>query len=173
MIIVFTGDGKGKTTAAIGQGLRALGHGRRVICFQFIKSKRFPSGEEESVKQFGSRFRLIKGGLGFVGILGDRLPRSAHRAAARRTFERARQAALSGRYHLVIFDEVNVAVSLGLLLERTVARFLRAVPEKVDVILTGRGAPQAFFDHAHLVTVFRAEKHPFAGGAAARRGVEF
>src|SRR3989344_7646159 len=115
MLIVATGDGKGKTTAAIGQAIRALGRGRRVFFSQFIKCEDYPSGEDDILRGFGEQLTFIKGGKGFVGILGDKLPREEHAAAAQETLTLAAEAAAFGRYGLAILDEANVAVTLGLI----------------------------------------------------------
>ena len=207
MLIVFTGNGKGKTTAALGQAVRALGRGKRVLMVQFIKGP-WKSGEDEFVKKIKNQkskikidseeetipdFEIKKMGLGFVGILGDTLPREKHAEAAREALAYVKseiapkspadgasgQAPKSGSttsgqaWDLVILDEVNVALSLNLL---TVAEVLGALkdvlPEKM-VICTGRGAPQELIDRADLVTEMREIKHPFSGGKTAKIAVEF
>src|SRR3989338_5892890 len=102
MTLIFTGNGKGKTTAAIGQGIRAIGQGKKVFMIQFIKSEGWPKGEEKVIRELAPRFTLVKGGKGFVGIMGDKLPREVHKAAAEKTLELAKEEILSRKYDLSI-----------------------------------------------------------------------
>ena len=175
MVIVFTGNGKGKTTASLGQMVRVMGRGKAALMIQFIKGP-WISGEDEFAKQFNipkERFDVRKMGLGFVGILGDKLPIEKHREAAQEALRMFIEERKSGKWHLMILDEVNVAVSLGLL---TVAEVLDAVkdfPENRILIMSGRGAPQEFIDRADLATEMREIKHPFAKGERAKFTVEF
>ena len=173
MIFVFTGDGKGKTTAAIGQAIRVLGHGRKAALVQFIKSEKWQSGEERSLKKFGKFFLLYKGGKGFVGIMGDSLPRLAHLAAARRTFTFAKKIINSGKFCIVILDEINVALALKLIGIKEVVALLRRVPEETDVICTGRAAPKELIKIAGLVTECREIKHPYQKGFPANKRREY
>ncbi|MBI2633982.1 MAG: cob(I)yrinic acid a,c-diamide adenosyltransferase [Parcubacteria group bacterium] len=173
MILVFTGNGKGKTTAALGQALRAIGQGRRVIVFQFIKSNAFRSGEDHAVKRLGRKLRIIKGGKGFVGILGDKLPKKVHKAAARLTLKKVQTALATKKFDLVVLDEVNVALALNLISKREVVRLVKSTPREIDLILTGRMAPRELIQVADLVTNFEEVKHPFHEGTKARRGIEY
>ncbi|MFH1162349.1 MAG: cob(I)yrinic acid a,c-diamide adenosyltransferase [Candidatus Jorgensenbacteria bacterium] len=173
MVLVFTGNGKGKTTAAIGQGIRALGQGKRVFMIQFLKGRGYPSGEDVILSRLGKRFVFKKGGRGFVGILGDKLPRQVHRAAAMKTLAVGERAVRSKRYDLVILDEVNVALGLKLIPKARVLKLMRSVPEGVDLVLTGRGAPREMEARADLVTRCEDVKHPFHGGAKAKKGIEY
>ncbi len=172
MLIVTTGDGKGKTTAALGQALRTIGDGRRAIMFQFIKGP-WRSGEDDSVKRLHPDFKIVKGGKGFVGILGDSLPRSEHRKAAQKTWRAGRKAVLSGKYDLVIFDELNVALTLRLLALKDVLPALKKHKGRLDIIITGREAPKSLIALADLVSEVREVKHPFQKGNLARRGIEY
>jgi len=173
MLIVATGDGKGKTTAAIGQAIRALGHGKKVFFAQFIKSDKYPSGEDVILRRIKKNLTFIKGGEGFVGILGDTLPLEMHKAAAMRTLTLAQDAAVSGKYDLVILDEANVAVSLGLITKEALCAFLDAVPCACDVVITGRNADSRVLDRADFVTDCVEVKHPFHNKVHAREGIEF
>lgn len=173
MILLFTGNGKGKTTAAFGQALRVVGQGRRAIIFQFIKSKQWPTGEEQALKVFGSKLRLVKGGKGFVGIMGDKLPFLVHKKAAKETLKRAKKVILSRKYNLVVLDEINVALSLKLLSLSEVTKVVKSVPKGVDLILTGRGAPKSLMKIADLATNFQEVKHPFKKGVLGKRGREY
>ncbi len=174
MIIVITGDGKGKTTSAIGQAIRAIGQGKRVAMFQFIKSKVYPSGEDEVLpKIFGKKFVYKKGGRGFVGILGDKLPRSVHKEAAEQTLGWGMEVVQSKKYDLIILDEIWVALYLKLITKSSIRNLIRSIPGNMDVILTGRHAPEEFIKRADLVTECREVKHPYQKGAKAKKGVEF
>lgn len=173
MIFVFTGDGKGKTTSALGQGLRVVGQGHKVLVIKFIKSKNWSTGEEKAIRIFGPKFRLIKGGKGFVGIMGDKLPFSIHKKAAKKTLKKAKKEILSKRYKLVILDEINVALSLKLLSLKEVLDVIKLKPKEVDLILTGRGALKTLINLADLVTDFKEVKHPFQKGVLGKKGIEY
>src|SRR3989344_1523027 len=171
MIIVFTGNGKGKTTAALGQAMRVLGRGKRALMIQLIKGP-WRSGEDEFVEKLKTQkgrmltrdqklmdgseniydFDIRKMGLGFVGILGDKLPRADHAKAAENALRHFRDELLKGIWHLIVLDEVNVAISLGLIKVTDVLPLLKKVPEERLVILTGRDAPKEFVEVADLVT---------------------
>ncbi|MBI2033795.1 MAG: cob(I)yrinic acid a,c-diamide adenosyltransferase [Candidatus Liptonbacteria bacterium] len=195
MIIVFTGNGKGKTTAALGQAMRVLGRGKRALVIQFIKGP-WRSGEDEFVTKIRNQkarirakdaslldgvenihdFEIRKMGLGFVGILGDKLPREDHMKAAENALEHFREELFRGQgkaWDLIVLDEINVATSLGLLKKENVLSILKLVPQDKIVILTGRAAPQEFLDHAHLVTEMKEVKHPFNDGKLAKIFSEF
>jgi cob(I)alamin adenosyltransferase len=177
MVMVFTGNGKGKTTAAIGQAIRALGDGKRVFMTQFIKSHGYPSGEDEMLPEMASKkggyMHFEKGGLGFVGILGDKLPFEDHCAAAVATLARAEKAMLSGEYDLVILDEINVALDLKLIGLPAALAFLDLVPPAVDVIFTGRYAHSEVLFRADLSTRCDELAHPYQNRVKARKGVEY
>jgi cob(I)alamin adenosyltransferase len=175
MLIVFTGNGKGKTTAAIGQAIRALGSGKRVFVIEFIKCKKSPSGEDGVLSAFEPRLHFEKCGLGFVGILGDKLPFAKHRAAAHRALAKAQGAMLSGNYDLLVLDEVNVALDLKLVDLEEVVAFLEAVPANVDLLFTGRHAHSEILARADLITNYEDVWHPFRTQAQvpARRGIEY
>src|SRR3989338_4874809 len=124
MLYIFTGDGKGKTTAALGQAIRAVGEGKRVLMVQFIKGP-WKSGEDESAKLLAPNFKLLKMGKGFVGIMGDTLPREEHVKAAKEGLAFAKKEIESGNWDIVILDEINNAVSLGLLPKEKVLELIR------------------------------------------------
>lgn len=182
MLIVFTGNGKGKTTASLGQAVRIIGRGKKVLMIQFIKGP-WQSGEDfveihkrdmrQGTRDKESMFEVRKRGLGFVGILGDKLPREDHVKAAKDALEEFKAELASGKWKCIILDEVNVATSLGLLKSDEVLDAIKDLePEKL-VIFTGRGAPQVFIDHADLVTEMREVKHPFNDGNLAKIMMEF
>jgi len=175
MIIVFTGNGKGKTTASLGQMVRVAGRGKGALMIQFIKGP-WKSGEDAFAETFKipeDKFRIVKMGLGFVGILGDKLPKEEHQKAAEKALEFFKKEAASGKWQLIALDEVNVAISLGLLAKEQVLDAVRDYPKEKLLILSGRGAPQEFIDIANLVTEVKEIKHPFNDGELAKLGVEF
>jgi len=167
MIILSTGDGKGKTTAALGQMVRVMGRKKTALMIQFIKGP-WTSGEDTF-----SGLEIRKMGLGFVGILNDPLPIEKHEEAARKALEMFVKEKNIGKWHLIVLDEINVALSLGLIDIKDVLDAINDYPDDRILILTGRGAPQELIDIADLATEMREIKHPFADGAPARRTVEF
>lgn len=173
MHLAFTGSGKGKTTAAIGTAIRIIGARKRVLMVQFIKGP-WISGEDMCIDRLGSDFRIIKTGKGFVGILGDTLPREEHEKAAEEGLRIARKEIAGGSWHLLILDEVHNAISLGLLSEMTVIAFLDYGKSKVEhIITTGRDASKKIIDHADLVTEMKEIKHPYQNGQCAEKGLDF
>ncbi len=175
MIIVFTGNGKGKTTASLGQMVRVLGRGKSALMIQFIKGP-WRSGEDEFGERFkidDLRFKIVKMGLGFVGILGDKLPREEHQKAAENALELFKKEVVSEKWYLIVLDEINVAVSLGLLKPEKILDAIKDYPKDKLLILSGRGAPQEFIDIADLATEMKEIKHPFNYGELAKLGVEF
>ena len=175
MILLFTGNGKGKTTASLGQMVRVLGRDKSALMIQFIKGP-WISGEDEFAEKYdlpADRFEIRKMGLGFVGILGDQLPIEKHKAAARAALAAFVEEKNSGKWHMIALDEVNVAISLGLLAVSDVIRAIKDYPDNRILILSGRGAPQELIDAADLATEMREIKHPFAQGEKARFTVEF
>ena len=173
MILVYTGNGKGKTTAALGVAFRMLGHGKKVLMIQFFKGD-WPVvfGELESAKVHPS-LEILQLGKGFVGIMGDKKPLTEHRAAAREAVETARQKINSGQYDLVILDEVHVAVDLKLIEVADILELLDKKPQKTHLILTGRNASPVIIERADLVTEMREIKHPFQKGISAQQGIDF
>lgn len=177
MILVYTGDGKGKTSAAMGGAFRALGHGWRVLIVQFVKGE-WPIvfGEKESAKRH-PRLEFLQMGLGFVKIMGDKKPLSAHRAAAARALELAAKKIASGRYGLVVLDEVFTALNYrkgkGLFVQGELVKVLKKTPPKTHLILTGRNAPGRFIKMADLVTEMKEIKHPFQKRKPAIKGIDY
>lgn len=174
MILLFTGNGKGKTTAAFGQAIRGLGQKKSVFIVQFIKSLQ-KTGEylffEEIKKFFPIEIRTL--GRGFVGILGDKLDFKVHQKAAQKALKTARQAIKSRKWEIIILDEINVAIYLKLLKVSEVLEILKNIPAEKIVILTGRYAPKSFYKLADLVTEMKEIKHPFKKGEIAKRGLEY
>ncbi len=175
MILLFTGNGKGKTTASLGQMVRVLGREKSALMIQFIKGP-WISGEDEFAKKYhipNNQFEIRKAGLGFVGILGDPLPIEKHKEAAQKALAMFVEEKNSGKWHLIVLDEVNVALSLGLLSIEDVVGAIKDYPDGRILVLTGRNAPQELIDVADLATEMREIKHPFAQGEKARFTVEF
>jgi cob(I)alamin adenosyltransferase len=172
LVIVYTGDGKGKTTASLGIALRAAGYGMKVCMVQFIKGSWF-YGELKSCKLLAPSFRIIPAGAGFVGIIDDKRPFAQHVAAARGALRASKKIISSGLYDIVILDEINYAVDLKLIGLQAVLALIRQRPIHVSLVLTGRRAPQPIIDVADLVTEMRKIKHPYDKGMTARRGIDF
>jgi cob(I)alamin adenosyltransferase len=168
-VLLFTGDGKGKTTAALGMALRACGHGLRVLMVQFIKAA--PTGEVAAARQLPG-FEFVQTGRGFVPR-PDSPQFEEHRRAAAKGLEQAAQALASGRYELVILDEICSAVSTGLLSEGNVVALVGQRPPALTLVLTGRGATARLLALADTVTEMRCVKHAFQSGRKAQKGVEF
>ncbi len=168
LIQVYTGNGKGKTTAALGQALRAAGRDKKVLIVQFMK--KWDYGELHSLKQisqitiktFGTKNFVYKGKAKEIDY-----------QEAKKAFEEGVSGARSGTYDMVIFDELNVAVDFGLIKIEEVINFLKEKPEEVEVIITGRNASSELIDLADLVTEMREVKHPFQKGIKARIGIEY
>ena len=171
-IIVYTGDGKGKPTAAIGMAMRAIGRGWRVLMVQFIKGT-WHYAELDTAQRLAPDFEIVPMGKGFYKILDDRYSEEDHRAAARAALQFAREKMDSGEYDLLILDEVNNAMNTGLLPVEQVLQFLDAKPADFNIVLTGRGAPQALIDRADLVTEMREIKHPYQKRILAQKGIDF
>lgn len=172
LVIVYTGKGKGKTTAALGIALRATGHSLRTCMIQFIKGS-WHYGEMSSSKKLEPEFELTAVGKGFVGILDDSSPKEAHEDVAREAARISKEKMLSGNYDIVILDEINYAVNLGLVPVETVLDLIRSRPERVSLVLTGNHARQEVMDAADLVTEMREIKHPFQRGVRAKKGIDF
>jgi cob(I)alamin adenosyltransferase len=171
LVLVHTGDGKGKTTAALGVALRAAGYGQKVLIIQFIKGT-WHYGEIESLARL-PEITLRRAGAGFYKIQDDRLPEEVHRAAARDGLAFARESIIKNEHALVVLDEVNVAVALGLLDFEDVLELLDLRPPQMSLILTGRNAHPTVIDRADLVTEMREVKHPFQSGIPAQKGIDY
>ncbi len=166
---VYTGNGKGKTTAALGLALRAAGHGMRTYFGQFLKGQHY--GELDAVEKLSPLIRMERFGReGFLHITEG--PDDEDIRKAREGLGKCRAAMLSGRYDIVVLDEINTAVLLKVLTVEEVLALLDEKPEAVELVLTGRGAPQAVVDRADLVTEMREVKHYYDKGVKAREGIE-
>ncbi len=198
LVLVYYGNGKGKTTAALGAVLRAVGQGWRCAVIQFIKGS-WPSSEREAIPRYLKKLVTIEaGGKGFVGIVDDRLPRSVHKKSARTLFRkvaemfrtwnketRNRKHGTDGRRtpqiphlpspipRLVVLDELLDAVEFGFITQTDVVRLLRQKPPHLHVILTGHKRFPKIFAAADLVTRMTKEKHPYDKGYLAVRGLDY
>lgn len=172
LVIVYTGKGKGKTTAALGMALRAIGHDHKVCMIQFIKGS-WHYGEMSSSKRLEPDFELTAVGRGFVGILDDKTPKEMHDKIAQEAIQISREKILSEKYDIVILDEINYAVNLGLVDVQQVLDLIRIKPQKVSLVLTGNHARQQVVDAADLVTEMMEIKHPFQRGIRAKKGIDF
>lgn len=172
MIILITGNGKGKTTSAIGQAVRMVGDLKRVLMVQFIKGP-WRSGEDDAQMLLRPYFKIVKTGLGFVGILGDTLPREEHIRAAREGLAMARGEVSSGHWDTVILDEVNNAIHLNLLSLAEVLEFIRDLPQGMDLVLTGRDARPELIEISDIVSEVNEIKHPYQQGEKGEKGIEW
>ncbi|MDX1441180.1 MAG: cob(I)yrinic acid a,c-diamide adenosyltransferase [Nitrosopumilaceae archaeon] len=172
LTIVYTGKGKGKTTAALGIVLRASGYGKKICMIQFIKGS-WHYGEMAASKKLGSNFEMIAIGKGFVGIIDDNSSREEHEQIAREALKISEIKILSGSYDIIILDEINYAVNLGLITINDVMELIKSKPSELDLILTGNYAKDEVLELADLVTEMREIKHPFQKGIKAKKGIDF
>jgi len=169
---VYTGDGKGKTTAALGLALRAISYKKHVLMVQFIKGP-WRSGELDIVGRLQPYLKIVALGQGFVKILGDRKPFKVHKQAAEQALAVARREMLSGAYRVVILDEINVALHEKLLPVAIVTKLIQDKPPSVELVLTGRHAPARIIRLADYVSEIRMKKHPFTRGILARPSIDY
>jgi len=170
LIVVNTGNGKGKTTAALGMVLRSLGHGYRVAIVQFIKGAWEPA-EKAAFDHWGEQVEFHAMGEGFTWETQDR---DRDIQTAQKAWEKALVFITNPEFKLVLLDEVNIALKLGYLTIEQVLAGLEQKPEMTHVVLTGRGAPKELVDRADLVTEMTLVKHPFREqGIKAQPGIEF
>ena len=168
IIHIYTGNGKGKTTAAIGQGIRAVGAGLRVYMIQFMKGysysevKALQSSKNFMIKQFGR-----------PDFVDKKNPAEIDIRYAQEALEHAKQIIESNRYDVVILDEINVALDYQLIKEDEVVNMLKEKPNKMELILTGRYAPQKIIKNADLITEMLEIKHPYKNGMKCRRGIDY
>jgi len=170
LLIVHTGKGKGKSTAAFGMVFRMLGHGERVAIIQFVKGK-WQTGERVALEKFGDQVTINTMGEGFTWETQDR---QRDIAAARAAWERAKAIIAEGKHRLVLLDELNIVLRYSYLSLEEVVAFLRdEKPGDVHVVVTGRNAADELIEIADLVTEMEMVKHPFRSGVKAQLGIEF
>ncbi len=171
LIIVHTGNGKGKTTAALGMGMRSWGQGMKVLIIQFIKGN-CTYGELKTIEQLRPNFVIHQMGEGFVdGPQDDMMTR--HRSAAAAALQTAEAEISTGEWDLIILDEINYAIRYGLVPVGAVVELIDKKPSPLHLVLTGREARPEIIDRADLVTEMKEIKHPYHEGVKAQKGIEF
>jgi cob(I)alamin adenosyltransferase len=171
LLLINTGPGKGKTTAALGTALRAVGNGMRVLVLQFLKGS-WHYGELDAVEAFGDKFVMKQMGRGFVKIGGAETDPEDIRLVEE-AWSEARAAIYSGDWDMVVLDEINYAIGYKMLDPAVVADALRHRPDNVHVILTGRNAHPLLVELADTVTEMREVKHAYEKGILAQLGIEY
>ncbi|HEX2172501.1 MAG TPA: cob(I)yrinic acid a,c-diamide adenosyltransferase [Dehalococcoidia bacterium] len=181
LVMLYTGEGKGKTTAAFGMALRAVGRGWNVSMIQFTKMGEWPKGEPlgeiAGAERLAPNFEVIPTGIGFVNIFGDPYTLEEHREAAQKGLALAREKMASGQYQLVILDEILGAVDQGQLDLEQIEELIRTRPHGLNLLLTGHDANKRFLDRllplVDLATEMVKLKHPFDQGHQARKGLDY
>lgn len=171
LILVNTGEGKGKTTASLGMALRAWGQGMKVLVIQFVKGG-WKYGELKAAEKLGPNFEIRPMGEGFIKKT-DGKSLDEHKHAAREALAAAREEIASGKYDLIILDEVLYAIHYGLIALDDVLALLDQKPEHLHLVLTGRNAPPEIIERADTVTGMQEIKHPYKQGIPAQKGIEF
>jgi cob(I)alamin adenosyltransferase len=171
LILIFTGPGKGKTTAALGTAFRALGNGMRVLMLQFLKGS-WHYGELDAAEKFPGQFELRQMGRGFVKVGGAETdPEDVRMVEA--AWAEAEKAIASGDWDMVILDEIHYAIGYKMLDPAVVVEALKKRPEMVHVVMTGRNAHTSLIEIADTVTEMRQVKHAYESGILAQRGIEY
>ncbi|MFC1843472.1 cob(I)yrinic acid a,c-diamide adenosyltransferase [Thermodesulfobacteriota bacterium] len=170
LILLYTGNGKGKTTAALGQTLRAAGHGFKIAIIQFIKNMDNTGEVKAAKKIFADHLEIYPMGSGFTWDAKDE---EELRLAAEKGWALAREKINSGLYSMVILDELTYPLNYGLLDQDEVVKFLEQKPDPLHVIITGRDASDKLIDLADLVTEMKEIKHPYQNGVKATKGIEY
>jgi cob(I)alamin adenosyltransferase len=171
LLIVYTGNGKGKTSAAMGTAFRAIGQGFKVLMIQFIKGS-WHYGELDAAEMLGGAFEIRVMGRGFVKV-GAEKPDPEDVRLVEEAWKTAVGAMQSGKYDMLILDEINYAIHYGMLSIDTVLAGLAARPEQLHVICTGRNAHARILEAANLVSEIKEIKHPYQKGILAQRGIEY
>lgn len=171
LLIVYTGNGKGKTSAAMGTAFRAVGQGFKVLMIQFIKGS-WHYGELDAAKMLGDAFEIRPMGRGFVKV-GTEKPDAEDVRMVEEAWKAAAGAMESGQYDMLILDEINYAIHYGMLAIDKVVEALSARPEGIHVICTGRNAHPKLVEAADLVSEIKEIKHPYQKGILAQRGIEY
>ncbi|WP_428325050.1 cob(I)yrinic acid a,c-diamide adenosyltransferase [Nitrosopumilus sp.] len=172
LVIVYTGKGKGKTTAALGLALRATGYDKKICMIQFIKGS-WHYGEMDSTKKLEPGFEMVAIGKGFVGIIDDKNPKEDHEKVAKEAIRISNEKIQSEKYDIVILDEINYAINLNLISVDDVLKLIKSKPDNTDLVLTGNYAKEEVIEIADLVTEMKEVKHPFQKGIKAKKGIDF
>ncbi len=170
MIQCYTGDGKGKTTAALGLALRAAGHNKKVKIFQFMKGQ-INYGELNSIKKLSPFVEIEQ--CGRKEFVSKENPEKIDIDLAKNCWEKAKKAIFSGDFDIIVLDELNVALDFKLLDKDEVIEVLKKIPENLEIIVTGRYAPEEIIEIADLVTEMKEIKHYFNKGIPEREGFEY
>lgn len=176
MLVIYTGNGKGKTTAAFGLALRAVGYHKKICILQFVKEESWPEGARKTIRTTDLKKNIVIKALGsgFVGILGDTKPKHVHQNNAAKALKTALEAVNSGEYDIVILDELLGALHSELISQDQVKKILETnFHVKNTLILTGRHAPKWLINKADLVTEMKEIKHPFQKGIQAQKAVDY
>lgn len=168
LVHVYTGNGKGKTTAAIGQGMRAIGAGLKVYMIQFMKG--YPYSEMEALKKI-ENFILTQ--FGRAEFVNKKNPAEIDIQYAQQALNHAEKIIKSNKYHVVILDEINVAMDYKLIDIKKVLKLMKEKPKNMELILTGRYAPKEILKNADLVTEMTEIKHPYKKGVQCRKGIDY
>ncbi len=171
LVHIYTGEGKGKTTAAVGLATRAAGQGLKVLFIQFFKEEKASSGEKEGLRRLG--VELVRSDVRHPMFTGNNTDLRAVKASVVGTYEAAKEKLSKGGYGLAVFDEIMSAVNGGWIGADDVLGFLDSRPASLEVVLTGRNAPLELVKAADYVTEMLKIKHPFDRGVQARKGIEF
>ncbi|MDH4332903.1 MAG: cob(I)yrinic acid a,c-diamide adenosyltransferase [Desulfobulbaceae bacterium] len=169
LVIVNTGHGKGKTTAAFGQALRAAGQGMKVCVIQFIKGQTKTGEALAFTSAFPGQVELHLAGTGFTW----KQEMETVKEAALAGWQLAREKILSDAYDLIVLDELTYLIGLGIVPEDEIITLFRARPKRLHLVITGRDASEGLIDYADLVTEMRVIKHPYQNGIKAQKGIEF
>jgi cob(I)alamin adenosyltransferase len=171
LIHIYTGDGKGKTTASIGLAVRAAGHGKKVLILQFLKSRRRNLGENILARI--PNIKITRFQRQTTPLFDKRVNLSKLRKSIKKAIKTSMDEIKSGQYDMVIMDELNTLLSNRLAVIEDVRELIRAKPKTLELVLTGRGAPQELLDIADYVTEMKMIKHPYKKGVKARKGIEY
>ena len=171
LIHVYTGDGKGKTTAAFGLAKRACGHGKKILVLQFLKSNNRTSGELISSEKAG--IKVIKFKDQTTPLFDSNVKPSELKKAIKKALEISIEEMKSGGYDVVVMDEIVTVLGCSYAPMKDVERIIKEKPDNVELVMTGRGAPKRLIELADYVTEMKMIKHPFENGVKARKGIEF
>jgi len=172
LIVIITGNGKGKTTTALGIAVRACGHNLRTCIIQFMKGDIY-AGEWDGIKKMNCQVELIPTGKGFCGIQGNPYPYEEHRKNAQEAIQLARQKIESGQYDILILDEINNALSLHLVDLEQVLEMIRTKPPRMHLVLTGRDAHPQVIELADTVSEILEIKHAYRKGIEPQPGIDY
>lgn len=171
LVILYTGEGKGKTTAALGLVLRAVGYKKKCLIVQFGKA--WFTGELVGIKKLAPYVKIIQGGKGFLGILGSKVSKEDHKKAANEAFNILYKEVMSDKWDIVVADEIAGAVYSIVLSLTKVLQLINKKPDRLDLVLTGHHAHVKLIKAADLVTEMTEIKHPFQKGILAKKGIDF